>query len=57
LCIAATGSITDAQDALDYRNAAMTRTYLQRIEVKRDKHSMSITARLQRPRDAEFEKK
>lgn len=41
-----TGSITDTQDALGHRNAATTRVYVQRIAVKRDKHSQQITARL-----------
>lgn len=41
-----TGSITDTQDALGHRNAATTRVYVQRIAVKRDKHSGQITARL-----------
>ncbi len=41
-----TGSITDTQDALRHRNAATTRVYVQRIAVKRDKHSGQITARL-----------
>ncbi len=41
-----TGSITDTQDALGHRNAATTRVYVQRIAVKRDKHSGRITGRL-----------
>jgi integrase len=41
-----TGSITDTQDALGHRNAATTRLYVQRIAVKRDKHSGSIVSRL-----------
>lgn len=41
-----TGSITDTQDALGHRNAATTRVYVQRIAVKRDKHSSHIAARL-----------
>ena len=45
-----TGSITDTQDALGHRNAATTRVYVQRIAVKRDKHSESITRRLKRER-------
>jgi integrase len=44
-----TGSITDTQDALGHRNAATTRVYVQRIAVKRDKHSGRITSRLSRP--------
>lgn len=41
-----TGSITDTQDALGHRNAATTRVYVQRIAIKRDKHSESITRRI-----------
>lgn len=48
-----TGSITDTQDALGHRNAATTRVYVQRIAVKRDKHSASVTARLLRPKNPE----
>lgn len=44
-----TGSITDTQDALGHRNAATTRVYVQRIAVKRDRHSQRITGRLKRP--------
>ncbi|MFL6336599.1 MAG: tyrosine-type recombinase/integrase, partial [Pyrinomonadaceae bacterium] len=43
-----TGSITDTQDALGHRNAATTRVYVQRIAVKRDKHSGQVTERLKR---------
>ncbi|MDQ3684085.1 MAG: tyrosine-type recombinase/integrase [Acidobacteriota bacterium] len=43
-----TGSITDTQDALGHRNAATTRVYVQRIAVKRDKHSQSIMRRIKR---------
>lgn len=43
-----TGSITDTQDALGHRNAATTRVYVQRIAVKRDKHSGKVTGRLKR---------
>jgi integrase/recombinase XerC len=43
-----TGSITETQDALGHRNAATTRVYVQRIAIKRDKHSESITNRLSR---------
>jgi integrase len=43
-----TGSITDTQDALGHRNAATTRVYVQRIAVKRDKHSGQVTNRLKR---------
>lgn len=41
-----TGSITDTQDALGHRNAATTRAYVQRIAIKKDKHSESIRGRL-----------
>lgn len=41
-----TGSLTDTQDALGHRNASTTRVYVQRIAVKRDKHSEKITSRL-----------
>lgn len=41
-----TGSITDTQDALGHRNAATTRVYVQRIGIKKDKHSEHITKRL-----------
>lgn len=40
------GSITETQDALGHKNVATTRVYVQRIAVKRDKHSTQITARL-----------
>lgn len=43
-----TGSITDTQDALGHRNASTTRVYVQRIAVKRDRHSQKITSRLRR---------
>lgn len=43
-----TGSITDTQDALGHRNASTTRVYVQRIAVKRDKHSGHITSRFNR---------
>lgn len=43
-----TGSITDTQDALGHRNAATTRVYVQRIAVRRDKHSSKVTARLKK---------
>lgn len=43
-----TGSITDTQDALGHRNAATTRIYVQRIAVRRDKHSDKITGRLRK---------
>jgi integrase len=43
-----TGSLTDTQDALGHRNAATTRVYVQRIAVKRDKHSERVTNRLKK---------
>jgi integrase len=43
-----TGSLTDTQDALGHRNATTTRVYVQRIAVKRDKHSEKITNRLKK---------
>lgn len=48
-----TGSITDVQDALGHRNAATTRIYVQRIAIKRDKHSEQIAARLHRSQKSE----
>lgn len=41
-----TGSLTDTQEALGHRNTSTTLVYVQRISVKRDKHSQKITARL-----------
>jgi len=41
-----TGSMTETQDALGHRNLSTTRVYVNRIMVKRDKHSRHITARL-----------
>lgn len=43
-----TGSLTDTQDALGHRNANTTRVYVQRIAIKRDKHSERITSRLKK---------
>jgi integrase len=43
-----TGSLVDTQDALGHRNASTTRVYVQRIAVKRDKHSESIINRLRK---------
>lgn len=39
------GSITETQDALGHRSVATTRVYVQRISVKRDKHSQRILGR------------
>ena len=41
-----TGSVVETQDALGHKNAATTRVYLQRVAVKRDKHSSRIAERL-----------
>jgi integrase/recombinase XerC len=41
-----TGSITETQEALGHRNLSTTRVYVQRISVKRDKHSEQISKRL-----------
>ncbi|MDQ3255445.1 MAG: tyrosine-type recombinase/integrase [Acidobacteriota bacterium] len=40
-----TGSITETQDALDHKNPQTTRVYVQRISVKKDKHSRRISQR------------
>jgi site-specific recombinase XerD len=42
-----TGSLVAAQDALDHTNAGTTKTYVQRLGVKRDKHSDKIMGRIQ----------
>lgn len=41
-----TGSIVETQDALGHKNLATTRVYINRIAVRRDKHSRQITSRL-----------
>jgi integrase len=41
-----TGSIIETQDALGHRHASTTRVYVQRIAIKRDKHSEQISRRL-----------
>lgn len=41
-----TGSIIETQDALGHKNAATTRVYVQRVGVKRDRHSSRIAERL-----------
>lgn len=41
-----TGSITETQDALGHRNVSTTRVYVQRIAVKRDKHSERLSQRI-----------
>ena len=40
-----TGSITATQEALDHRNPSTTRVYVQRIAIKRDRHSVRISKR------------
>ena len=40
-----TGSIIETQDALDHKNLATTKVYVQRIGVKRDKYSEKISER------------
>jgi integrase len=42
-----TGSFTETQDALGHKNLSTTRVYVQRIAIKRDKHSKRISERLQ----------
>lgn len=44
-----TGSITETQDALNHKNPATTRIYVQRIAVKRDRHSQMVSKRFQKP--------
>jgi integrase len=41
-----TGSIIETQDALGPKHAATTRVYVQRVAVKKDRHSTSILDRL-----------
>lgn len=43
-----TGSLTETMDALGHKNISTTRVYVQRIAVKKDKHSERITARLEK---------
>jgi integrase len=43
-----TGSLTDTQDALGHQSVSTTRVYVQRIAVKRDKHSTRVTSRLKK---------
>jgi hypothetical protein len=40
------GSIIETQDALGHKHAATTRIYVQRVAVKKDRHSTSILDRL-----------
>lgn len=46
-----TGSLTETQEALGHKNLATTRAYVQRIAVRRDKHSRRIAERLVSRRD------
>lgn len=41
-----TGSLAETQEALGHRNLATTRAYVQRVAVRRDKHSRRIAERL-----------
>jgi len=41
-----TGSLVETQEALGHRNLAMTKAYVQRVAVRRDKHSRRIAERL-----------
>ena len=41
-----TGNIIETQDALGHRHAATTRVYVQRVAVKKDRHSTTILDRL-----------
>jgi integrase len=41
-----TGSIIETQDALGHKHTATTRVYVQRVAVKRDRHSTTILDRL-----------
>jgi len=40
-----TGSIVETQDALDHKNPATTRVYVQRIAIKKDKYSTTVLDR------------
>ena len=42
------GSITETQEALMRRHVPTTRVYMQRVAVRRDKHSRQISRRLQK---------
>jgi integrase len=46
-----TGSLTETQEALGHKNLATTRAYVQRIAVRRDRHSRRIAERLLSRRD------
>jgi integrase len=43
-----TGSLTETMDALGHKNVSTTRVYVQRIAVKKDKHSEKISARFKK---------
>ena len=43
-----TGSIIETQDALNHKNPSTTRIYVQRIAVKKDRHSRLISKRFNR---------
>jgi integrase len=43
-----TGSFLEAQEALDHENQATTRVYVQRITVKKDRHSGKVSARIRK---------
>lgn len=46
-----TGSFLEAQEALDHENQATTRVYVQRITVKKDRHSSKVSGRMRLARD------
>jgi integrase len=46
-----TGSIIETQDALNHSNPSTTRIYVQRIAVKKDRHSRLISKRFSRGKD------
>jgi site-specific recombinase XerD len=43
-----TGSLTETMDALGHKNISTTRVYVQRIAIRKDKHSERITTRLKK---------
>jgi integrase/recombinase XerC len=46
-----TGSLSETMEALGHKNISTTRVYVQRIAIKKDKHSEKITARLKRSQE------
>jgi integrase len=46
-----TGSIIETQDALNHRNPSTTRIYVQRIAVKKDRHSRLVSKRFSRSKE------